>query len=425
MCSDTVNLEEISGWSSKEIMLDPKGDYGEARLCLKLGLSGRDPQTWELAWKTHKRNYRIIPPNITRHFEEDKIDSIPTRDTLIEEMIRPIQSGANSTVRLLCGMPYVGKTTLLEKFRNRVKKEYPDYLVVNIDFRSLSSDDRPEIPPSRQRSFLIDVVEKLNCSEERKPRFIRKLSITEDEPLELFSDFLLDISIEHNLLVLMDGINSKMLKSSSFIKGFLDFRPDLTKMDNSLHFIISGAAELAADFRHISNYNLTSSISSSSVIIIDPLNEKEIKKVLEQPFRTHDSHNYESGLWYDDLAVKVIAHYTGGHPLLIGRISRTVVELVNDNKLSAPISGTAMYNLLYAPLETCGGPNRREKILQLRKILFEDAKLIWEKLSRDIQKDLRRVLNWEILNEVRFLQDLGLLRITSDGIPRMRIELLE
>lgn len=423
------SLSEIPAWDSEEILLRFETGLDSIEVALRLKIDGAELHTeTKLAWETFLKDYALNVPSADLRIEEGKIGSMSRRSKLLDKMEQPLAMENSGTVQLVCGIPHIGKTTLLKQFRERIRSQ--GYLVVDVDFCRLDLSDlegEQRVPSKIRRTFLKNIVDNLDCSESKQSDFIDKLSVTDDDKiLTIFREFLAGLLKDHRLVVLLDGVEVSVLKKSPFIRKFLNFEPSLNFQNDKseAHWIICGTEALI--FRNLSHYDLISSISPANRTIVGPLKEKEeIKQVLEQPFPAQDTANYDPNLWYDDLAVQAIEQYTGGHPLLVNSVSRAIIDLLKEKKLPAPINGPEIYNLLYAPIETCGDHNFQFKVSQLRNQLSEHSQRIWKELSPDTREELEKVLHWKQTDNVQNLQDLGLLRITPDGTPKVQIRTLE
>jgi len=387
--------------------------------------------SWKLAYGREHRPYPMVEIS-------DEPRTVYRRQ-LLEELWKPLRCSESGSVRFLCGIPRVGKTTLLQDFRRELTQQQDSCLVSYLDLQ-LILPVWPKPTPglfdgSEIRRFLRSVMADLD------PDYDPQVSRNLDQMLDEFTESLVNKAQGKQIVVLLDEFSwlARSLEKTDplLLEKILDTLGPRIKGGYSqlpIHYIICGAEDLTSYIRsNLQGYPLLSSAEPLPILVSglsrgESAESDEIKTLLEKPFHKGEGQIPidRDHLWFDDLALDMVEAYTGGHPLLVQLISRTVSELVQVGKIAVPIGGPEIYQLLFLPAQE----QWHDKILwgaisELRDALAWTANVIWENLAEDTRKRLGEVLNLQTMNGVNELVKLGLLKIASNGMPRMRIELLE
>jgi hypothetical protein len=363
------------------------------------------------------------------------------RRKLLEELRRPLESKQLISARFLCGIPRVGKTSLLQDLKQQLQaSKQQDCLVCFLDLQLILPLWPKQTPGffdgSEIKRFLRDMVTDLNMpdlSDDLRTAFIGDLAGKRtDEMLEAFADLLAEAAKGRQIVLLLDEfsllVRSLESTDSLLLKKLLEtLGPRLKGLHNQLpiHYIICGAEDLPDHkLSKFEGYPLLSSIDPRP-ILVGGLSRDEINELVKTLLRNKDGEPLDPAVWFDDLALDLVETYTGGHPLLVQLILRGISELIQLEKIAVPLGGPEIYQLLYAPVQERDEVGFWVMASKLRDTLDRAASMIWEGLAEDTRERLSEVLDLRTMNGVSKLENLGLLSIANNGMPRIQIGALE
>lgn len=434
--SDRREIFNIAPWTSQSAMLIIENPLNQ-QTPLAVSITDDRGKTWSKSWNL-ALVAQPVPQEVKALLEIPLVDQryspnsswAVARNELLEELKRPLTQSGGS-VRIVCGIPRIGKTTLLEQFQEVIESEKLG-IVFSLDLQLLLPRDGEQdkgISEERLRQLLRKTVKYSHLPQKNRDTLYNRMG-DQHTILDLLNVFITELAAcakQTRLVILLDELSLLALRNSPLLKTFLEYLgPQLKAQLNhaDLHVLLCGQEDLPYLSQNLFDYPLLSSVDPKP-ILVGNLNREQMQAVLEYPFYDQQNVRFHPDLWYDDLALDLIERYTGGHPLLLKLITRTATELIKAERISVPVQGIAMYQLLEEKIEPVNNHNFGALADDLRYALNRAGQLIFDNLTPYIHKRLDNVLNWRTMDSVSELRRLGLLRLTDEGTPRMGIGVLK
>ncbi len=202
----------------------------------------------------------------------------------------------------------------------------------------------------------------------------------------------------------------------------------MARLDPSVRFVYCATG--IVDRSLTVKYPLMAEMSFAPIAATPLMKEEQVKKALTDWLKPERPEDTRPDFCYDDLAVQLITHYTGGHPLLLQVFAQHLIESLNEGSLALPISWQDVEQM-WKPLLSKSVEAQSEQdqaFARFRMDMYGALETIWlgisEKGIEDREK-LRRVLEGESWAYLQQMLDCGLVRPDRRQRPVLGIAALE
>jgi len=396
----------------------------------KPGRDGDDPNTGRLCVPDSDGD---MPSALDRLRYRHKYDPDPKfQKWVIEpgwwhEVIKSLDDKGG--VKIVYGLPRVGKTTGLMHIREKLIEQtslngtgrVPVY--VNLE-TLLPGDDAGRDLSRLQRDILEDIegllVDRLHWREKKQSFGGEKLA-SPQAAMKTFARYFEQLPKD-----LSDHPSSKLLLLVDEWSVLWKLHPELAQQVVALFAPMTRTRPLVE-----SVYCATGLIDRQLVNDYALVSETDFSLIAAAPFKA-DKVTEVLADWLcpvgidDDLAIWLIANYTGGHPLLLQVFAQHMIDALNTQALTLPISWQDIERMWKPLLSESADVQRDDDFSRFRIDMYGALETIWLGLSdlnegtNDRQK-LKCVLEGESWAHLQQMLDCGLLQLDEQQHPKLGI----
>ena len=351
--------------------------------------------------------------------------------------------GEKGSIKVVYGLPRTGKTTCLQETMRSIKDKRDSTIFVYINLERLLPGDEAGKDLSMLRRDILEQAERKVASKlERPKRDFTHQTVNESQSRATLNGYFDELS---------ELAKSKKPSDRFDFVIFLDewyllarFDPDLWE---NLRCVLAATTrnEFQTDFVYcvtglVDQVFLAKSTGDDrylhqaeidwKFVPVRPLSREQIEEVLEGWLRPAKPIDLPEPL-FDDLALRLIERYTGGHRFLLIVFAHHLVEALRKGCFDLPLSWRSVQEMWRSPLLTGDDIDRSRKFYDFEIDMHGALETIWLGLLKarakggsDVEK-LYQVLegrSWQALQE---MLDCGLVRLNECDQPVLGIGALE